>query len=443
MSQPSLRSSHHLTMPGYPITTQPKQVTAIPTSFASEPSGHRDTCYDPDLIQQFEEELYALSGRRRRDNRLHCTIVDPKKKRMLKSLLLLVALVSGSRCSPASDNSPKEHRSNWPCPVDVEIRPCVCTTDADFNLYMDCSEVTSADQLATVFSQDFPFPDFQILTIIQLSPFSPLDALPAGVFGIATFQHVVISGTYISTVEEETFSNSHETLLTLDLSNNQLSSFPFESIPLFTHLWKFTLANNYLIDFPNIVSDSIRSLSLAQNTGLSLTETAFNQVRLLEELYLEEMQLGSVPPNMLSHLNHIHTVELSYNGLTGELIENLINPPVRSLRKLHLHNNQIRGIHPLAIVGLDRTATIDFKANEIIKLDKENWRLLLEDIIGENVIDLRDNPLSCGCDVYWLVADRVHMAKIHKDTTCSTGVKLHDLPLSFFQNHCPGGPALW
>ncbi|XP_071532408.1 oplophorus-luciferin 2-monooxygenase non-catalytic subunit-like [Panulirus ornatus] len=384
----------------------------------------------------------------RRGNRLHCKIVDPKKKRMLKSLLLLVALVSGSRCSPASDNSPKEHRSNWPCPVDVEIRPCVCTTDADFNLYMDCSDVTSVDQLATVFSQDLPFPDFRTLTIIPASPFSPLDALPAGVFGIATFQHVVISGTYISTVEEETFVNSHETLLSLDLSNNQLSSFPFETIPLFTHLWKFTLANNYLIDlageFPDIVSNSIRTLSLAGNRGLTLTETTFSQLKILEELYLQDMGMSTIPSNVFSQLNHVHTLDLSSNDFSGELIENFINPPVHTLRTINLRNNKIRGIHPTAITGVDRNAVIDFRNNLILELNKNKWKPLLDSIISDDSIDLRDNhELLCGCDVYWLVAYQDEMAKIHDDTICASGARLKDLPLSFFQQHCPGGPVRW
>ncbi|XP_071532411.1 oplophorus-luciferin 2-monooxygenase non-catalytic subunit-like [Panulirus ornatus] len=373
-----------------------------------------------------------------------------RKKRMLKSLLLLVALVSGSRCFPASDNSPKEHRSNWPCPVDTAIAPCVCTIDEDENMFLDCSEVSDEQTLAKIFTQDssFPFLKFTYLTISPSLPSRELDALPAGVFGAVRFENVLINGTFIETIEAETFRNSRETLMTLDLSNNLISVFPFETIPSFVYLRALSLANNNLADMvgelPDIVSDSLRIFTLAGNSGLSLTPSTFSQMKIVEELHLQNMRLESIPPNVFSRLDHIHTIDLSYNDFFGELIQNFTNPPSHRLRMIHLDNNKLFSIHPMAITGLNSIAQVDLRNNRITELGKENWSSLLDDVIRDNAIDLRDNPrLKCGCDVYWLVADRQQMVKVHEDTVCHSGERLHDLPLSYFEDHCPSGPALW
>lgn len=264
----------------------------------------------------------------------------------------MVVLVRSGWCSDgdlAFTGSPQPHI--WPCPDVIDIIPCVCTTDDQFNMYMDCSYVNSEDQLAEIFQKNMPFTDFKFFNITKTDPLPGFNRLPAGVFGSATFQHILITGTHILTIEEGALANSHETLLILELQNNGLTTFPFETLPLFTQLWHFNLAYNNIQTLPDIVSGSMRVLSLTGNLGISLTRSTFNQARMLEYLNLEDMLLRDIPPNVFSRLENIHTLKLSKNGFSSTLIDHFINNPLNTLEFLDLHNNQIVDIHHRAIRG--------------------------------------------------------------------------------------------
>lgn len=271
---------------------------------------------------------------------------------MVKTVLLLLVVLGIGRSSGhlTPRDSPPSYR-NWPCPNPDAISPCICTTDADHNLDMDCSAVISNDQLENVFQAPFPYLDFRFLTITPTVPSYYLDIIRSGVFGLVTFQHVYITGTYIEKIEEAAFVNSRERLLTLDVNNNRIEDFPFGTVPQYIYLWYLNLAGNDLPVLPDLVSDSVRELHLERNLGLSVSETTFVQVRLLEMLYLQDMSLGNIPPNVFSQLNVIRTINLDNNNYAGQLEQDTLNVPLDSLEVLHLRGNAITNIHPASITG--------------------------------------------------------------------------------------------
>ena len=48
------------------------------------------------------------------------------------------------------------------------------------------------------------------------------------------------------------------------------------------------------------------------------------------------------------------------------------------------------------------------------------------------------NPLLCGCDVMWIVADNDLKQIFTSDTTCSDGeTSIQSLPIEWFEANCP------
>lgn len=237
------------------------------------------------------------------------------------------------------------------CPVASVILPCVCTIGASGEPDMDCSDVDSNADLERVFQQSFPDTVFNNLVINPVTGHPAFTDITSFVFGDVSFQHVVISNTYIRTVAEEAFAASHNTLISLDLSNNKIDSFPIEALPVFLHLRILNLANNRLPLLPNMDSPSLLSLDISQNVGLTITENTFIGLIELEALFLSRMGLVSLPPNVFSTLTFIKILDLSHNYLTGVLEQDIIRVPLDSLEQLMLNDNDLTQIHSSAITG--------------------------------------------------------------------------------------------
>lgn len=274
---------------------------------------------------------------------------------MLTTLLLATLLVA---CVNADITQPQP--KEWPCPVDTDLLPCVCSTDVDLNLYLDCSDVTSNTQLQEVFARTiFPFSDFKRLTINPVEPQNQLTAILGGTFGLVTFENVVISHTLIDTIEEEAFAYSHPTLGSLDVSDNNLVDFPFETLYLFQVLRELRMANNRLGTLPDIESETLVQLDLSGNLGLTLTPLTFAGITHVEEIRLLDMGLtvdtgdvnSDIPKDVFASNQYLTLLDLSGNLLSGTLIESFINTPSATLDLVGLNGNKIVNIHPMAITG--------------------------------------------------------------------------------------------
>ncbi|KAK3894595.1 hypothetical protein Pcinc_001643 [Petrolisthes cinctipes] len=357
--------------------------------------------------------------------------------------LLLVTLLGFEVKAAITQPQPRE----WPCPVAADLDPCVCTTDADLNLYLDCSDITSTSQLQDVFTRTiFPFSDFMDLTINPAESHNEFTKILAGTFGLVTFQNILISNTLIDTIEEEALVYSHSTLGNLEVSNNNLQEFPFETLYLFEVLRELRMANNKLNSLPDIQSETLILLDLSGNLGLTLTPLTFGGATHIEEIWLREMGLTvdtgnaitDVPKDVFANNLYLSYLDLSGNEFSFTIIESFINPPTSTLDFVGLNGNDIVNVHPLSITGLnDVGARVQLRNNKVTELCEDDWSQLMEQLDTDNSLDLRDNPLRCGCDTQWLVQRVDVMKKINNQTACATGNLLHDLPADWFVSHCP------
>lgn len=218
---------------------------------------------------------------------------------------------------------------------------------------MDCSNAISYEQLQRVFQTPFAVNDFKRLIIQPTDPFNSIQELPNGVFGPVTFMEVDITNTFLHTVQEEVFANSHDLLWRLNLGGNDIRDFPFETLNLYRALLQLDLSNNKLSGFvPNLVSEGLMYLDLSYNMGFLLTETAFVGTPYLEELRLNNMGLGTTTPaNVFLKHKYLKALYLQNNGISGTLIQDFINPDFMPLTTVQLDGNSISSIHPLSVTG--------------------------------------------------------------------------------------------
>lgn len=268
-------------------------------------------------------------------------------RRVLAVLMAVVAVVFARK--------PRENpiTPGWPCPIDTEISPCVCSQDEFYNLYMDCSLAKSDEQLEMIFTSIFPFRDFYELRIIhdQSDVDNVIDEINANTFADLSFERIIITGTRLTEIIDEAFSDSHATLRYIDLSNNYLHTFPFESMPLYMQLDTFIINDNQFPELYNIESSSLRVFSANRNPGLLMnSDNHFTGVSNLRELYLSEIGLRELTTGLFSNMTQLEVVDFSRNYL--ETLEaGSIAVSAKTIKRVNFDLNDISFVRHDALVG--------------------------------------------------------------------------------------------
>lgn len=184
-----------------------------------------------------------------------------------------------------------------PCPNANDISPCACTVKADFTMDMDCSQVSSSNELSEIFGKDFPFLDFDTL-LINDNPH--IRSIRIGDLGQATFQRINITGGTLESVVHGALENSYGTLVSLDLSGNHVTDFPFDEVSSFTDIDELDFSYNALDTFPHIHSSTLRSLQMGYNPLNTIGASFFNDLPNLKNIGLQGAQLSSLQPGTVS-----------------------------------------------------------------------------------------------------------------------------------------------
>lgn len=236
--------------------------------------------------------------------------VNMKKFAHLGLLSLLITFCHGRFL-----NSLQPDGSHWrklPCPNPEDILPCTCTADEDNAMDLDCSRVASEDELERVFLSTFPFTTFRNFTVVDNTY---LKTLRNQALGIASFTGVYIMNSVLEVVEPDALSSSFATARVVNMQNNSISSFPFETLPSFTSLLELGLSDNSLT-FPALESETLLVLDLSNNQIQNVAATAFSDVPEISEIYLGGNQISHIPTGKMGsyfhHYQHYYVVEDSH-----------------------------------------------------------------------------------------------------------------------------------
>ncbi|XP_037794357.1 oplophorus-luciferin 2-monooxygenase non-catalytic subunit-like [Penaeus monodon] len=358
------------------------------------------------------------------------------KGRSFLLLLLLVTFCQGSDVAglktPRFRNRAEESGSIFrklPCPNPEDIFPCTCTADEDNRMDMDCSYIEGEEQLERVFSSTFPFSTFRNFTVVD-NVF--LKTLGNQSLGIASFTGVYIMNSVLEVVESRALSNSFSTAQVINMQKNVISSFPFETLPSFTSLLELDVSYNKL-PFPALVSETLLVLDFSHNLVANVSSEAFAALPDISEIKLGGNQISAVPTGTFAGHRNLYHVNLESNSLTY-LPEGAIQLTSSSSGTVLLRSNQIADVAVNSITDVSG-GKVDISNNTLTALKEDVFRPILAE---DTALDAKDNPLTCGCDIAWLIRDAPLLELVGEGAACFDGELLADLDPGMFDDlGCP------
>ena len=152
----------------------------------------------------------------------------------------------------------------FPCPDAADIAPCVCI-EIGFNLYLDCTDAESDEELEQVFQQYFPVREFFEFQMHRTESLVNLNFTTNGV----SFENFIFStGPFsIQNIADEFFADSALDVTVIDIESSQIGDdgFPFASLSNYPQLDTLQLTGGQITEVPRIVSFSLSALRLSNN----------------------------------------------------------------------------------------------------------------------------------------------------------------------------------
>ncbi|KAK3852686.1 hypothetical protein Pcinc_040733 [Petrolisthes cinctipes] len=299
----------------------------------------------------------------------------------------------------------------------------------------------------------FEFPQQQVLIprefsrhrlfelVIDQDPADPntnLMAIKQDTLGNVSFERVRILGTKLVSVEAYAFSNSYQTLIHLDLTNNNIQNFPFASLPRYVSLQTFIIEGNAVASLHHIISTSLQVLSASFNPLSTLEVSTLTGSPALTEVYLGHADLNTLDPGHFTHLANLSTLHLDGNTITVLEYQAIVTPS-NTISYLNLNSNELTFVRHDAISGLSSDATLSLRNNALTTLEEVSWLHVFQQLYPDGVIDLSGNPLVCGCDLAWIMLDSQDRYRplITDTTRCGVnGPILVFLDPAFFEQQC-------
>ena len=231
--------------------------------------------------------------------------------------------------------------------------------------------------------------------------------------------------------------------VTLDLSNNELTSFRMKDLKKFGNLKKLILDGNRLSGIPSDISlyvpslkglrmrhgsllrnlsrlslyeafglqtldlqdgsisnlppnlfpkeSQLTRLDLSNNKIIKISKSTFAGLDHLEELILTNNRIQSLEPGTFSSMKKLRQVIMESNNLLG--IQNNVFRGLQSVEMILLRGNQIRWISSEAFQDLPNITVISLKDNLIKTFPKTSF----QNTQVQKEIDLNGNPILCNC----------------------------------------------
>ena len=181
-----------------------------------------------------------------------------------KAELELFLLNSGlSGWGPGSPNNPNrfdETSGVFPCPDPTDIAPCVCTLTDTNELMLNCSAVESIDQLAAIFTKNFPIKEFKEFRIENNTNIYFL----ADIFNGVSFRYIYLyKVTNLSLITNGAFADSRDFLesIYIDYSALDENNFPFSTMDEYTKLTLLSVSQCNFFHLPAFSSSSLEAIS--------------------------------------------------------------------------------------------------------------------------------------------------------------------------------------
>lgn len=279
------------------------------------------------------------------------------------------------------------------CPPLDAGGPCRCAPSIYEPVAIVCE---NAGSLANALAAVSPARDIQIdsLTIID----TPVPRLQANAFQGFRIVRLVLNRNGLNQIDDSVFDGGLiDSLLDLDLTDNQLGQVPQTGLPKLRNLRKLYLNRNRIqslgpTSFSNYASrEMLLKLELAGNRlddgGLG-DETVFRPLRNLEELSLETNELTLIPSrSLVNQRQTLKNLNLGLNAINEVPVGTLDFPRLESLS---LEFNGISFIQPEAFQGIPNLLYLYVTGNKFPSWQPEMYRF-----IGQlRILGIGETPIS-------------------------------------------------
>ncbi|XP_055298142.1 transforming growth factor beta activator LRRC32 isoform X2 [Sitodiplosis mosellana] len=194
----------------------------------------------------------------------------------------------------------------------------------------------------------------------------------------------------LETLSEMAFHNSTQ-LQVVDLSNNRIDRIGERTFEGLVRLETLNLEGNRLNDLPETIFDRAK-LHMLENINLANNKFDYAPLKALQRQYffvtsvnLSKNNIKSIPSEDSVMVN-IKKLDLSYNPLTEQTVENILNEP-KTVRELNLAGTGVKAITSLETPFLQ---SLNLSHNNIVSVNEEAFEraTLLESL------DLSSNMLN-------------------------------------------------
>ncbi|XP_023204999.1 chondroadherin-like protein [Xiphophorus maculatus] len=227
--------------------------------------------------------------------------------------------------------------------------------------------------------------------------FCKIHEIEAGAFrGMRNLVYLYLSDNDLTSLEPEALAGLPK-LVYLHLEGNRLAQFPGAALSLVPNLSVLHLERNAISRLEPAgllcsAAPSLMKLYLRSNAISEIAKGALDSAN-IETLHLDSNRLTRVPSDALTDTPNLTELNLSQNPVQW-LGPETFQEMSHSLQRLYMNQMGMEEMPKEALLGLGpRLKVLTVRGNQLKALPD------LSPLSGLEMIDLRDNPLVCDCDL--------------------------------------------
>jgi len=281
----------------------------------------------------------------------------------------------------------------------------------------------STQKPTTLTVREDSFEGLTELTFLNLGQ-NRILSLPKGeLCKLKKLSHLILHQNEVQSIEDLGMGNCLKNLRVLDLSENEISSirtsdlnsnFPtLESVDLSNNLIRFVLPDTVKL---NETKCSLITVNLSNNQISSFSSTTFQKCKSLLKLSLANNSLAAVEEETFDGLRSLEVLDLSGNLLQSNQLRNRLFRDLDSLSELSLSRNQIESVEDLFAPIVSSLKILKLAHNSLTKISSNVFKSMTQlkelDISYNNILEIEPNAFQELSSLIHLLASQNKMIQL-------------------------------
>ncbi|XP_030834418.1 toll-like receptor 3 [Strongylocentrotus purpuratus] len=215
------------------------------------------------------------------------------------------------------------------------------------------------------------------------------------------------------TLEPGKFFQHLQSLVELDMADSRLFIF---------HIWNYD-KNASLFD--RLLD--LNHLDLSSNPSLTFVDDLppgiFQQLSVLQDLYLDDCHITTLHPLVFSGLESLQKLSLKGNNIKHTHVDVLSG--LGQIKSINFEGNRISYLEEQMFSNNWNLTNLSLRNNRLTRLNESTFRPIFSSISS---LDLSMNPINCNCDLKWLIGWLNEPLRLKdKDNTICSSASLEPL----------------